>query len=445
VRPSLQFTPTKWALIAQVVGRWRRYHWDTLPGRLMVAEIAFVVGALLAGCLGVYAAVVRANTTRDIGGHLEPLNASVTTLYRSLADADATAAAGFLAGGVEPREVQARYVRDLMTATTNLAQASTQAGGELVASRRIADITTQLPVYTGLVERARANNRDGRPVGVAYLRRASELMQNSILAEAAELQRRQAAQLDAAYERLGPVLVGVVAVGAVSLAGLVWLQVFLFQRTQRVFNIGLVVATVAVLAGTVWWMAAESVSANSLASARGHSRSVSDALGPAQIAALQARSVESLELVTRDAGPTEPDFAARMQLLERDNGAGGALGAARQFVSDQTGTTLVQAAIDDAGGYAAAHREVRRLDDVGDYVKAVNAAVNTREPSAATAFDRLDSALTVAVAHERDVFQRDIAHAQNWLTGLPIGTGGVALVIAVAVVVGVRQRLEEYR
>ena len=150
-------------------------------------------------------------------------------------------------------------------------------------------------------------------------------------------------------------------------------------------------------------------------------------------------------MVTRNAGPSEPDFAARMQILERDNGAGGALGAARQFTTDQPGKALVQAAIDDAGDYAAAHQEVRRLDDTGDYIKAVDAAVNIHQPSAATAFDRLDSALTTAVAHERQVFQREIDHAQGWLTGLPIGTGGLALATAMGVVVGVRRRLEEYR
>jgi hypothetical protein len=445
VSSSLRTFETEPAPRAQVVGRWRRYGWDTTPGRLVVAQLVLVLGTLFAGGVGVYASVGQANTIRDIGGHLESLDADVITLYRSLADADATAAAGFLSGGVEPEEIRARYVRDLVSATTNLAHAGTEAGGELVTARRIANITAQLPVYTGLVERARANNRQGMPVGVAYLRRASELMQNSVLPEAAELQRRQAAQLDAAYQRVGSVLIGVLAIGGVSLGGLIWLQVFLFHRTQRVFNIGVALASVAVILGMVWWVIVGSTSASSLTNARGHSRSLSDALGPAHIAALQARAVESLELVTRDAGPTEPDFDARIQILERDNGSGGALGAARQLTTDPSGKALVRAAINDAGDYAAAHREVRRLDDTGDYSKAVNVAINTHQPSAATAFDRLDSALTAAVAHEREAFQRDIGQARGWLTGLPMGTGALALVAGIGVTVGVRRRLEEYR
>jgi hypothetical protein len=445
VQWSLQTIETRRTSIAEVTRRWRRYDWDTTPGKLVVAQIILVLGVMLAGSVGAYAAIVRVNTIGDIAEHLEPLNANVTTLYRSLADADATVAAGFLSGGVEPRAVRARYDQDVLAAAASLAQAGTRASGELVTAKRIADITAQLPAYTGLVERARANNRQGLPVGVAYLERASELMQSSILPEAAELQRRQAAQLNYAYQRAAWVLFVALATGGASLGGLIWAQVFLFQRTHRVFNIGLIAASGALVTGLVWWTVVGSVSANSLQGALQHSRSVSDALGPAQIAALQARAVESLELVTRTGGAFEPDFEGRMQLLARNDGAGGALGAARQFATDQKGNSLVHAAVDDARGYAMAHREVRRLDDGGDYVGAVRAAVNAHPPSAATAFDRLDSALNTAVDHERKVFESDIHRAQGWLTGLPIGIGGLALGAAVGVAWGIRQRLEEYR
>jgi hypothetical protein len=423
---------------------WLLADWNTTPGKLRLTRIALVIGIVLAGAVGVVTANDRVDTIRDIAERLEPLNANVTTLYQSLADADATVAAGFLSGGVEPGEMRARYDQDIVTATASLARAGTQAGDEPVTAQRIADITGQLPVYTGLVERARANNRQDMAIGVTYLRNASELMREVILPAAAELQRRQASQLNDAYRRAGAVPVVALAACAASLAGLIWLQVFLCRRTQRVLNIGLVLASGAVLTGLVWWTVAGMASAGSLARALGHSRSVSDALGPAQIAALQARAVESLGLLTRD-GSSEPDFAARMQQLARNGGAGGALGAARQLASDPQGRALVQAAIGDASGYAAAHQEVRRLDDAGNYTKAVDAAVHTQQASAAAAFDRLAAALQAAVGYERRAFSRDIDRARDWLNGLPTGIGTLALIAAVGVALGVRQRLEEYR
>ena len=117
------------------------------------------------GGVGAYAADVRADATRDIAERIEPLNADVTTLYRSLADADATVTSGFLSGGLEPSGVRARYDGQVAEATSRLTQAGARAGVDRVTADRIADIGAQLPVYTGLIERARANNRQGFPLG----------------------------------------------------------------------------------------------------------------------------------------------------------------------------------------------------------------------------------------------------------------------------------------
>jgi len=85
--------------------------WDTTPGKLRVTMVVLVLGVLLSGGVGAYAADVRADATRDIAERIEPLNADVTTLYRSLAAADATVTSGFLSGSLEPSWVRARSMR----------------------------------------------------------------------------------------------------------------------------------------------------------------------------------------------------------------------------------------------------------------------------------------------------------------------------------------------
>jgi hypothetical protein len=448
VQSSLQTIETGWAPLGQVVEglRHRRIgklitDWETTPGKLRVSRMVLVLGILLAGGVALFAANVRVETTRDIAEHLEPLNAHVTTLYRSLADADTTVAAGFLAGRVEPSQVRARYDMDLDLATGSLAQAGIQTGPEQATAVRITDITRQLPIYAGLVERARTNNRQGLTVGVAYLRLASELMQHRILPQAAELQRQQAARLDDAYERAQSLPVVALVACEVSLTGLIWAQIFLFQRTHRVLNIGLVAASAAVLSGLVWWTAAVVACVGPLNDSHRHGQSVSEALGSAQIAALQARTAESLGLA-RTGTATELDFNDRMQRLARH---GGALDAARELATDQIGRDLVQEAAIKASSYSSAHNKVRQLDNNAKYAEAVEAAVSPGQTSAATAFDQLDKALIKAVDHERGAFGRDIQHAETMLTGLPIATAIFAVAAAVGAALGIRQRLEEYR
>ena len=80
--------------------------------------------------------------------------------------------------------MRARYEYDIAQAETALAIA--------VAAREPADLADpdsplavlsgKLSVYTGLVETARANNRQGLPVGAAYQREASNLMRDGAAA-----------------------------------------------------------------------------------------------------------------------------------------------------------------------------------------------------------------------------------------------------------------------
>ncbi len=403
----------------------------TTPGKLRVARMILVIGIMLAGSVAGLAAYARVDTTRDIAVHLAPLNAHVTTLYRSLADADATVALAFLSGGVEPPDLRVQYDTDMTMASDSLRQVTAQTGAEPGTDDLLAKISRELPEYTGLVERVRANNLQGLlPTGKSFLGRASELMRNDILPQAAELQRRQAAQLDEAYRRAGSLPVMALTAGAVSLGGLIWAQVFVFQRTHRIVNLGLVAASGAVIVGLLWWTAAGVASANALGSAHRHSQSVSDALVPAQIAALRARAIETNQLVSSLAKSAEDEFGKQTQLVAAH------LAQAQRFDPDEKilpdGETAVR-------NYTRAHTDLQGLVNAG---KDSKDAVSTT----ATRFTELDRMVSNAIARESTILGNDIARAQGWwLTGLPIGTGLLALAAAVGVALGVRQRLEEYR
>lgn len=417
---------------------------STTPGQLRIVRRVLVLVLLVAGFVGSYSATVYTDATREIADRVGPLSTDATELYRSLADADATVAEEFLSGGADPAAVRARYVENITRAEAILGRAATQAGDDSVATDRIADISTQLPTYTGLVEQARANNRQGLPVGVAYLRAVSKLMQSTILPAAEQLQRGEAKRLDNEYERAGSIPVLALLLCAISLAGLVWAQVMLFRRTKRVFNVGLLASTLAVLGALAWWTVANTYYHSYLGNSQRHSQSVTDALGLAQIAALQARTSESFTLVARDGGATgERNFSAQKQHLARADGAGGALGAARTLASDDEGRMLVETALVETGTYLAAYEKVRELNVAGKHAEAVASAVGPDAPSAA-AFGKLDTALAEAVKYERAEFTDDLNQARRWLVGLLIGTVLLGLTAVLGVVWGIRQRLKEY-
>jgi hypothetical protein len=419
-------------------GRGRRLrrlvgHRRTTPGRLHLIRVALVLVGLVSGAVGAWSAWDRIDTISDIKTRNEPLSAHAAEIYRSLADADATAASGFLLSGLEPPAGRERYKQDISQAADTLAHASSQIGGSNSAADPIVKIATQLPVYTGLIETARANDRQGWPVSGAYLRRASQLMQETILPAAEELHRIQSGELDAKYAQARSVPVPALLGGLVSLAALAYAQVFLCHRTNRILNVGLVAATTIVVIVTVWWGVAAGLAKHHLADARRHSEVVTDALGQAQIAMLKARSDESLALVGRSGGGAyERDFTAQAARLDQ------VLSQAPGFM----GRANVEAATQ---AWLTAHRQVRALDDSGQYPQAIAFAVSDDPMGPSATFARLDRALADAISDERREFTIAVDRGRRVLSGLHIGTGLFTLLAAVGAAWGIGRRLEEYR
>ena len=416
--------------------RWAVGAGATTPERLRRVAAVLVVGCLAAALAGVVSGAARTASVQQARTTISALTADSAEIYRALADADAMATSGYVAGGREPTAVRARYDADVAAAADRLVDAA----GRLPEGGPIAAIGAQLPVYTGLVETARTLNRGGLPLGQAYLGSASELMRTTILPAAAELHRTQAAALDAAHRRGAAVPFAVLLLLAAALAGVVDVSLRERRRTHRTLSVGLLAAGVALVAALGWWAVAATVATTRLDGAQRHAAATT-ALDDARTAVLQARSGESLTLVARSARfASDDDVVAQVArvvgpdgLLAR--GDGGAPGSAQRLCA-------VAAALDE---WRAAHQRVRELDDGGRYAEAVASVVTAQPGGSGAAFARLDAALADAIGAERAAYADDADAAARALTGVSIGPALLAVLAAVAVVAGLGRRIGEYR
>ena len=105
-----------------------------------------------------------------------PSSTATVRLYGFLADADATASIIFLQAGLEDPALHQRYLGDLRKASEQLAIVARQVGSTSGAQKAVGTIAEGLPLYAGDVDSARANIRQGFPVGASYLRDASDRM-----------------------------------------------------------------------------------------------------------------------------------------------------------------------------------------------------------------------------------------------------------------------------
>lgn len=420
----------------------------TTPGQLALIAVGLVVASLLFGLFAALSVQSKVDTIDDIVENREPQSAAAQELYRALSDADATAASAFLSGGVEPEDMRARYETDIARAGTALAKASSDVSGVERAGQRADVLNKQLPVYAGLVETARANNRQGFPAGAAYLREASALMRSELLPAAQDLYRIDVERLSAEQDDASgfPWLAAVLVVGL--LGALIVAQVYLTRRTNRLLNVGLLAATAAIVVALLWGTIALLVESVRVDEGRRNGSQQVDVLVQARIVALKCRANETMTLVARGDGPGyEQEFK---QLCGAVSGGGGEdlLSRARGLASDEEVAHVadqVDTAIGNAQRWLATHNKIRELDDGGDYESAVGMAIADTPDGSATAFYQLDSNLVDAIAAGRTMFFEQTTKAGQALTGLAPGLVVLAVVSAVGVTMGIRQRLQEYR
>ncbi|MGW4563859.1 hypothetical protein ACWEN3_16085 [Streptomyces sp. NPDC004561] len=420
----------------------------TEPGRLRI------IGALLALLVVAFGAVTawetsaRAASADDVLHRSQPLSSGAADIYRSLADANTAASSGFLAGGQETADTRDRYEKDISTAASGLVTAAANAEPGSASEATIARLNRLLPEYKGLVERARTYNRQGYPVGGAYLRYANEKMQKEMLPAAEDLYTKENARLDSDYGNATPYPWTAIALGVIALAALGWAQHRTYRRTNRVLNHGLVAASAATTVVLLWLVVGHAIARSELNGSYDHGVRSLNVLHDARIASLKARGNENLSLVARGAetvtvGTTTYDayyydFDKDMAVL------GKGLSQAETLADDQGGTTPVKAAEGNMTVWKQRHTAARTEDENGNYQEALDKVIGAKGATG-ECFDGVDHNLALAIGHEQDEFQRAASAGLGAMTGLPVGAAVLAVLAAAGAVAGIGRRLSEYR
>ncbi|MEE4024384.1 hypothetical protein V1Y59_14960 [Gordonia sp. PKS22-38] len=428
-----------------------RHYAVTSPGKLILILVILAVACLATGFYASTTLENRTQTLRLMIDRTEPLAEASQVLYSSLSIADASANSAFISGGLESPELRTRYSDALATASSSLviAAGSAEDVGDAPAStadREIdADLNTlaiSIPVYSGLVEVARTNNRLGNPVGSAYLGEASSLMQERILPAAQRLYQRRSMAIADPQSALTKPPWGVYAALIALIIGLVMTTRYLAKRTRRRFNIGVLAALIAVVVGTVWLLTSGLMSVAATNNARIDGSAPLRELTSARILTQQARSAETLSLVRRgDQDDLDRTFADTTAAIER-------------LLDRVDGNRGDSSAVTDAQLYNANYvldrwreldAQVRQEMANGNFAQARMMTVGDGRLTTAQAYRDLDRALVDSITTTRLEFRDDINTAQRVLGFTGTGILMLTLFAAAAVVLGLIPRIREYR
>ena len=410
---------------------------STTPGRILT------IGIVLAA-LGVSSAFATSTTINHrqqvlttVVNHTEPLAFAAGRLYTTLSVADAAAATAFIAQA-EPRPVRQRYEQAITDAAVAVTRASSGLTDEPLV-QLLGRINAELAVYTGLIEIARTNNREGNPVGSSYLSEASGLMQSSILPDAAQLYQATSERVDTETTASTHFPAPVILVVAGTLVFGAFSHRWLARRTRRRINPGLVVGALGILVMVVWVGTALTISTTASRSAKNTAAESLKTVTNVAITAQQARADETLSLIRRgDEESRKQSFYQRIDSMHQQ---------LDQYMSrsDAVDKADLQGADQLLLRWRQANDRITSYISVGNYRAATQIALGSGEDDSTPAFDKLEDGLGKAMEQSRTQLRNDILNARNGLSGAQVGGVVLSLGAAIAVALGLWPRLKEYR
>ncbi|MFG1818009.1 hypothetical protein ACGFIF_29900 [Kribbella sp. NPDC049174] len=399
---------------------------DGTPGRMR----AFLI---LAAAMSVVFGLAAAQGFRQADGALSRAEANAAQLVRiqaihtNLVSANADATNAFLVGGLEPPAQREHFVESLNEAARLIADAATAQPADKDA---LGALNQTLLTYGGLIEQARANNRQGLPIGSQYLRDANAVLQDDSLPLVKALVQANEERVDTEFDGIGQANIWVLVGGLLTLVVFGVTLRWLARRTHRYVNVPIAAGAVLVLLTTVIGGFALANASSNADETRSGSYDRTLALSRARIAAYDARSNESLTLIARGSGDAFDK----------------AYNASAAVVAEQLGK------LNDAGlrsqwnDYNDVHKSVRSHDTKGEWDAAVALAVGkTPDANSVLAFTEFDDSSSSRLKTTSSDVSTALTNARNGLP--PIGWLGLPIGIAAALLVawGMSQRLEEYR
>nr|WP_312638354.1 hypothetical protein [Rhodococcus qingshengii] len=414
---------------------------SSTPGRLTVVGLILIAITLIAGLLATAAIENRQANLDLLLVETEPLANSAQNLYSALSLADAAAATAFISGGLEPAEVRDRYTQSIGEASAEIVQASAGLDStDLAGHSALTTISTDLSVYTGLVETARANNRVGNPVGAAYLSEASQLMQTSLLPMAQQLHASQetlVSQVQRDFET--PPWWPIVAFVFV-LCALVATQIHFSRKSRRRFNLGLILASLAVAAALLWLLTVGLVSALATGRALDAGAEPLHELTEARIMAQQARTVETLTLARRDSTSEDNVTFTRKVDALRD-----ILEGLQSDERARVNSEVLTAALDSRQQWVAAHTRMYDRLGNGDFTSAAAITIGAGEQDSAAEYGKLDHELWQGIVDSRTNLRSDVSYASRVLAASAPGMSVLAVLGVAGIFIGFWPRLREYQ
>jgi hypothetical protein len=340
------------------------------PAALRTLLAALVLLSLAWGAFGGWVAARHSSAADALVTADERLSLDSRQMYQSIADADATITAAFLASSQPPLAPLERFQADIAKASGDLSGLQAAVGGR-PAGAALAQLTGGLVDYRGYVANAQAEYAMGYTLtGGSFLQVASEKAHLVLLPAASAVFTQENAALSASSDEATglPTMIAAFVLAVVTAIALYRAQRWLTRRTNRLFNVGLILASLLLVVSVAWLAVGFLAARSDLDSAISHGSGPAQNLALASIGVQQIRGDAVLNVISRSGSTSfHDDFLAMSKQVGPGDGRSWLGEAAAAQQSGGQGTALVATAERDATGWYTANAAVYQADANADY------------------------------------------------------------------------------
>jgi hypothetical protein len=420
----------------------------TTPGTLRAMLVALVLLSLAWGAFGGWVASVHSSAASAMASVDEPLSLDAQQLYESVADADVTATTMFLASAQPPLSSLRVYQGDVATAAAQLSELRAADGQNQVTSAALTTLSTDLPAYAGYVAEASSAYALGYPLtGGSFVQVASEEAHLDLLPAAKTVFAQENDVLAAASGQATGLPLIIVALLLAIVTGVVLYraQRWLTRRTNRVLNVGLVLASALLIVSASWLLVGFLGGRSNLDAGIGHGSQPAEQLAQASIDVQQIRGDAVLNVISRSGDTSfQSDFTTTSGEVGPGNGSLLAAASAAQG-NGTVAADQIDAAEGAATAWYAANVQVYRLGAAADYARERAEVIGIGAGSSAAGYDTLEFDLTQAISDDQSAFRTAVAAGSAALNPVEPVVIIAALLMALACWWGLSRRLAEYR
>ena len=426
-----------------------------------VLDIVLLIALLIGG------RIHRAGM-QTVGRDTAPSIIAAQHIKSALADMDANAANELLSeGGQQANNALQTYETRRQEASKALIAAAQNITYGDAERDPILRIQLGLGTYEARIQRARDLRQERNNAWIAAYSAAADLIDREILPAADALDRANLDVLNRTYDsqhRQSIVSRGfIVAAAAVILAVLAFVQLFLTGRTHRLINLPLLLATCLTVGVTYYGLHGLARVQNSLKVAREDAFTSIHALWRARAVAYAANADESRYLLDRqNTAKHEQEFLTKRDALAQlpegttfqslAQAAGSHVSSFTGYLADELNNITFpgeqEAAVETLaafGEYLKIDGQIRALERGGHHQEAIALCTGTKLGESNWAFEQFDNALDKTLAINQAAFDRAVTNGFAALAHFDINTSVCVVLIGVLTLLGLMQRIREYR